>query len=292
MLKSTLKKIYHDHQEKKIESLGKDPLWVKLNSGINFYIDPKSEMDQEFFLGTYERSLVSLIQNYVKKDDVVVDVGAHKGYITLLLSQKSGVDGRVISFEPDANADKVLRQNLENNDAGNVTLLNVALGDKVGTVDFYLNNYLGHSSRFPNVYAQENVQKKVTVPLSTMEVVFEDEQIDKSKISFIKIDAEGSEFLILKGIEKTADFNPLIHMEINFRSFDSAGISPLEVQKLLESWGYELYDIRFVRNAVLMGTTQYTAIVDLMAYDSDNLIDIIAINRNSKFGNRLGFLKQ
>jgi protein-L-isoaspartate O-methyltransferase len=49
----------------------------------------------------YEPFETQWIEYFVRPGDVVLDVGAHIGYYTLLLSRLVGDQGRVYAFEPD-----------------------------------------------------------------------------------------------------------------------------------------------------------------------------------------------
>ena len=51
----------------------------------------------------------------VKPGDYCVDVGAHIGYFTLLLSRLVGETGYVLAFEPGTNNLPKLKRNLELN---------------------------------------------------------------------------------------------------------------------------------------------------------------------------------
>jgi FkbM family methyltransferase len=51
--------------------------------------------------GTYEPGLTSLLTNLIQPGWVVLDVGAHIGWFTVLFSRLVGPKGRVDAFEPD-----------------------------------------------------------------------------------------------------------------------------------------------------------------------------------------------
>jgi len=58
---------------------------------------------KEYAFGVYEPAVVNAIQHIVKPGWVYADVGAHLGYITLLLAKQVGPTGKVIAFEPFPN---------------------------------------------------------------------------------------------------------------------------------------------------------------------------------------------
>jgi FkbM family methyltransferase len=67
---------------------------------------------------------------------VVYDVGANVGHYTLALSRLVGDSGRVYSFEPGVRWAYFLRRHIELNALRNVTLVQAAVSDSVGLVQF------------------------------------------------------------------------------------------------------------------------------------------------------------
>jgi hypothetical protein len=67
--------------------------------------------------------------------------------------------------------------------------------------------------------------------------------IEPNKVSFIKLDAEGSEVLILKGMKSfLSTARPALSVEVNCDSLSAAGSSPRELQDLLNELGFDLYE--------------------------------------------------
>jgi FkbM family methyltransferase len=60
---------------------------------------------------------------------VVADIGRHVGIEMLTMSRWIGPQGRVFSFEPDAETVKRLRRNCQSNDLQNVTIIVEAISD-------------------------------------------------------------------------------------------------------------------------------------------------------------------
>ena len=111
----------------------KQPSWYRIGNGLVMYLDPSDYMDRLFYLGSYDRILLQMIRDRVRKGDLCVDVGAQKGYVALQLSKQVGKSGLVMAFEPDSRARKHLDANLARNKAANTTVfpfafLVIALG--------------------------------------------------------------------------------------------------------------------------------------------------------------------
>jgi tRNA G37 N-methylase Trm5 len=74
------------------------------------------------------------IRKIVRPGSVCLDIGAHIGFYSLLLSRWAGPDGRVASFEPVPYTYSFLLRNLKRNGASNVTPEQAAVGEHVGVV--------------------------------------------------------------------------------------------------------------------------------------------------------------
>src|SRR3989344_1154319 len=64
--------------------------------------------------GSYERETGVLLREIVKPGMTVVDIGAHIGYFTRLLSKAVGPGGRVFAFEPEPENFSLLYLNTKN----------------------------------------------------------------------------------------------------------------------------------------------------------------------------------
>ena len=63
-----------------------------------FYFDLR--VDTQEWRGIYEQSLQQWLQQYVQPGAVCLDVGAAKGYFSLLMAKLAGPSGYVYAFEP------------------------------------------------------------------------------------------------------------------------------------------------------------------------------------------------
>jgi FkbM family methyltransferase len=128
-----------------------------------------------------------LFMDLVEPGQVVWDVGAHHGYVTLALSRQVGTAGAVHAFEPGPRNRRMLLRHLKWNDAGNVTVHDCALGATDGTVRFG-----GRStSRTQAIGAGDDVVQVRTV--ATMI------RGGAPPPDFVKIDVEDAEADLLEG---------------------------------------------------------------------------------------------
>ncbi len=85
----------------------------------------------------YEETETPFVQRFLRKGMVFVDVGANRGYYTLLASKKIGLGGRVIAFEPSPRERRFLKWNLRLNGLKNVKVEAFALGSKPGQSNLF-----------------------------------------------------------------------------------------------------------------------------------------------------------
>jgi len=140
------------------------------------------------WLGSYEYEKQLLFQQMIQEGNVVYDLGSHSGFYTILASVLVGNHGKVVAFEPHPRNLGYLREHLQLNNAQNVTVIDAAVSDKSGFIQFDGSGFTGHISS-----NHGDLQVK-TVSL--------DELIETNQIpppDFMKIDIEGAEASALQG---------------------------------------------------------------------------------------------
>src|SRR5579863_3976706 len=173
MIRSILRRLRSYYHSARLQALGTEPKWTKVAGGFEMFIDPKDDLDQEFYLGTFEPPMLRLITDFVAKGDTCLDIGAQKGFVSLMMAKAVGGRGRVFSFEADSRAAEKFLANVKRAKLQTVHLHECALGDKEGSCIFTLSNVLGWSSRFPNEIAKTAVQKTVEVQMHTLDAMVE-----------------------------------------------------------------------------------------------------------------------
>jgi FkbM family methyltransferase len=292
MILSIARLLARSYRKLRLLMLGHKKRWTKVAAGLLMYIDPDDPSDQQMLFGAYERPLIRCIERLIHPGEICIDVGAEKGYITLHLARAVGSGGRVLAFEPDLRAAKELRENCVRNGVDSiVTLFQVALADEQGYCDLALTTQLGNSSRFPNEFARAQVVSKISVPTLTLDQVIEGAGIS-GNVSFIKIDAEGSEPLILKGMSRTIErFRPAIWLEVNRPSL-RAGNFPIDaIESPLREAGYDLYRLVGFRDHFLRLKFSLITVRNL-AEVPDELFDILAVPRDPVWKARLDALQK
>lgn len=167
----------------------------------------------------------SMLSRVVASGDWVVDVGANVGFYTKRLAELVGPEGRVLAFEPVPETFVLLTDNLETCRLSNVTLFNAAVSETTRLVGMSIPEYSDTSQ--PNYY-QAHVTSLADSELRIFTVSLDSIQIPTT-VRLIKIDAEGHEYSVLKGMRKTLlRDRPILIVEAPHT----------EARKLVESLGY------------------------------------------------------
>ena len=191
--------------------------------------------------GTYEESEAKIMEEKIKVGNIVVDVGANIGLHTLNMARIVGNTGRVFAFEPDPSNFEILEKNVKINNYQNIILEQKAVGDKNGRTTLYQSDHPGMHRIFPQT---KQAKGQVQVALTSLDKYFIDSNL-ADKINFIKIDVEGLEFSVLKGMKNILKNNKKIKILFEFmpKNTMEAGFTPIELLNYLTSHDFKLYCI-------------------------------------------------
>jgi FkbM family methyltransferase len=247
---SLLRAGVHAYRRLKVASLGRQPSWRGVGEGLEMWIDPADWMDRAFYLGNYDPWLLHVVNRVVRRGDTCLDLGAHKGYVTMKLARRVGDVGRVLSFEPDPRARAMLENHCRHNRLKQVFVYPHALGRERGVLSFALSTQLGWSSLFPNAEASATTTESVTVTVRGIDELIERGELtlNPSHLRFVKIDVEGAEPLVLDGMRKLlASSEPVLWLEVNPNSLRAAGCGVGDIGTALLALDFRLYYPRRIR---------------------------------------------
>jgi FkbM family methyltransferase len=211
-------------------------------TGDKIKIHPYKHKGYWYYGKKREEDTMNLFCKIIKTNDNVIEVGGHIGYISLLFSTLVGDGGKVHVFEPGINNLPYLRFNTAKR--SNVTIIPKAAGNINAKMPFYMENVSGQNNSlvkdfeiFNNV-KRMSYNKKATITEVEVEVVRVDNYAKENSITpdFIKIDAEGFEFEILKGISNIIEKHCpafMIAIQENNRG---------DIFKFITDRGYMLYN--------------------------------------------------
>lgn len=205
--------------------------------GNKMYLLPTGHSVLLAMNGIYEPLETKYVKNIIKTGFSVLDIGANIGYYTLIFSKLVGSKGTVFAFEPEQKICNILEKNVKINNYENVVIENLALSNQVGKTSLYISP-AGGSTIFP--LDGENRPKKEIIK-TTLDNYFEN--LKQIPISFIKMDAEGSELAILQGMELLFKNNKKLKMLIEFNPelIKKSGAKPRNLLEFLVKQNFKIF---------------------------------------------------
>ncbi|MEP7322955.1 MAG: FkbM family methyltransferase [Saprospiraceae bacterium] len=207
---------------------------------LNIVLNPGEHIGNRiYFNGYYEGKEVWVLKKILKRDDVIVDVGANIGSWTLLFGKIAEM-GKVYAIEPST-----LFINLTSNIDLNQSLHNVdsyrlAFGNSKGLViedDTYRREHNEGMIRF---LPGNTIEEPRAVEMTTLDDWAEVNNIQR--LNWLKIDTEGMEYQILQGGAKTLNtFQPNLLLEVNNENLKFYNSSASALYALIYSHGYRYF---------------------------------------------------
>lgn len=193
---------------------------------------------------TKEPGTIRWIEANVRPGDVFYDIGSNIGLYALYAAERIG-EGFVYAFEPHISTAKSLLKNVSLNDCGKrIHVVTSALHDTMG---FFTFNYrkmgigssghqLGHPvDEFGRAFIPEATEIKFSVTINAMILMGAIQPA-----TLIKLDVDGNELAILRGMEPWIKTAPLRSIQVEVHPRDK-----LQVLQFMEPYGFELTDTHY-----------------------------------------------
>jgi FkbM family methyltransferase len=169
--------------------------------------------DVAFNLGSYEWPVQVALAANLQPGNIFYDVGANLGFFTVLAARLVGAGGRVYAFEPVPENAAAVRHNVRLNGFTQVTVLQKAVADTAGHGELRQAYHAGGSA-LSTVAPPPDVKGIIPVVVVTIDGLVAAGTC--APPSLVKIDVEGAELPVLKGmIETMREHRPLILFEID-----------------------------------------------------------------------------
>lgn len=222
-----LKRLYPSIVRRYLMLIKKHKIDIKINDFI-FEIDIRESIERKtYFLREYERERINKLVHLSKKinSSILLDIGANIGFYSILLSNKFM---EIYSFEPNKRNFKVLKENIKTNNLKNIKVFNYGLGENK---EILLGNSNTKGELFQTsgfaISKDNHIGERVLIEKGDSVLEF------KNKTITIKIDVEGFELFVLKGIKKIlSNNNCIVQIEIWEKNTK-------EVNKFLKFLGYK-----------------------------------------------------
>jgi FkbM family methyltransferase len=159
----------------------------------------------------YEPEVTSLLKRLITKGDTFIDVGANVGYFSLLASEQTGKEGLVCAFEPELENYTCLKRN----SAGKQNVLPIMLG--ISDSRSFMNvNKSSHSSCHSLVETENYLTGETFPAVTTTLDHFWQCYLDQKPVKLVKIDTEGAELMVLRGMEQMIKNKAVCHIILEY----------------------------------------------------------------------------
>lgn len=189
--------------------------------------------------GVYEYWKTKLLVDLVREEMTLIDIGANKGYFTLLFARLMNENGRVYSFEPIEENCSWIQKSISANGYRCIELAPLALSDNEGTRDFYPGAKSGWGSFFYSPEESMAANKKILVNTRTLDSFLKERQLED--VDLIKIDVQGAELLVLKGAADVLSSSKKIKLlvDVDIQSEEDREL----LVNMLKSYDFKLFRI-------------------------------------------------
>ena len=205
--------------------------------GIRYRLDLSDSVDWYIYFGFSESSRMKLYA-LIRPGDVVMDIGANVGDVTLHCSKLVGREGRVLAFEPDPVNFQRLTTNLTLNNFENIKVHNIGFGDVPGTFRMALDHK--DNKGMTRIAGDDYQGSHAEVAITTLDEFCSGKEFP-GKVNVVKIDVEGFETRILRGANTfIKKYRPKLFVELSDNLLKLQQSSARELVSLLESYGYRL----------------------------------------------------
>jgi FkbM family methyltransferase len=206
--------------------------------GHRMHLDPRDILNLSVD-GIYEPLVTAVVQKEVGPDNVVLDIGAHIGYYTLIFANLVGRQGKVFAFEPVPSNFALLQKNVQLNGYHGVALIQKAVSDKEDKAVIYLNEDNSGDNR---IYDSHDGRRSVEIETVALDSYFVGFQ---GRIDFIKMDIQGAEHAALCGMADLLKRNRGVKLVTEFWPFGLAmfGVAPKSYLQLLVDHGFHLSNV-------------------------------------------------
>jgi FkbM family methyltransferase len=188
-----------------------------------------------FFLGRwYELETELVLKALLNPSERVLDVGANYGHFSMAAASYVGTEGSVIAVEPNPYSFGRLASHVSINDLSNVEILNIGMSDFPGQLSLQVPDVNSGEATFGKSAYKRAELKEFQCTVKTGDTVLEG-----SDVEFIKIDTEGFECHVLRGLSHTIKrCLPMIFLECVSKHLTNAGSSADELYDMMHRFGY------------------------------------------------------
>lgn len=186
--------------------------------------------------GIFEETVLRLIEDHVGPGATVLDIGAHLGQMSVLLSRRVGPTGRIYAVEANPFIFDLLERNLAANHCANAQAIFGAAHRSAGeTVSFPAPRFCRHAS-----YGSYGIDPTGRAGARIPSIAIDDLAIP-GRVDFIKIDAQGCDLFALEGARRliARDAMPIL-LEYEPEHDRRFGVTFADYQRVIHAMDYRI----------------------------------------------------
>lgn len=204
--------------------------------GIPFFVRKGTFETGVYLHRPFEPTTTRVFRQSVRPGAVVLDVGAQFGYFSLLAGKLAGPRGHVIAVEPVGDNLELLRRNVEFNALSDrVEIESRGLSDRRETLSMFIYQESDSHAlyRSPDAKVRDEIE---------VELIPGDELTEGKPVDVIKIDVEGHEERVLRGLQETiaASRGLVLIAEYAPAYLERGGTDPAEYLEYIRSMGFKV----------------------------------------------------
>ena len=231
-------------------------------------------LSRDLFLRSIREPLqTNLVKQLLKPGMTVVDIGANLGYYVLIEASIVGEAGKVYAIEPVTLNYEILRKNVHKNNYENIVeTYQCAISDTCGISKIAITRESNYPSMFLNKndtseYMKERIETDTERILDVETVTLDKFLINKRPVDFIRMDVEGYEVKIIKGMADTVK-NSGSGLKLFFELHPCLFRDPKAmVAEMIQDWTDLGLKVKFIVNS---GGTE------LLDFSTDNLLEMLS----------------
>lgn len=181
----------------------------------------------------YEPGVSAILRQFATGKSYVIDVGANIGLHSITMAGAMRADGKLLALEPTPRTFDALRASLTLNILLNrVDARQIAAGEHSGDMVLHCHP----CALWNSLYAYPDIEtQQVSVPVTPLDALVPAGTL----VDLVKIDAEGAEFEILKGMRRilTEAHDISVVLEFSAVHFVRVGASPAELIEFMAGFG-------------------------------------------------------
>ena len=180
-------------------------------------------------------------------DGHIIDVGANIGYTATVFARALSPGYQVHAFEPDTTNYQLLLRTIDAHRLDQrIIATRAAVGDRDGLARLWRNDRHHGDHRIVTPAFQDRADTVTEVPMVTIDAVVEQRGLRPGTVGFVKIDVQGYELAVCRGMVRTMEDNPraILAVEYSPGEMVELGFEPSVLLQHLVDSGFTLYILR------------------------------------------------